>query len=345
MLTGSQLRATVESLFRVIRDRSSGDELAFLCPQCADSTGNRSVNLKTGLTNCWKCNQGGNFSSWARFLGYEVKDTGVVMARPIEELDLRGHRREAAPLPVIANISLPTGFTTCVAGRRSIYTDLILELAERKNLRAEDFFEAGVGYTKVNPRWEKFAIFPVKEYGQTVYYQGRTYCDVPGESTKLFPTRQEAPYSSKYWVYNIDALRASQASIVIAVESILNVLSLRWYLREQGVTDVVPVCIFKHYLSAPQARKLLAVPSLKEVCLMYDHDATRSSWEKSPMIADRIKVSVAAMPPGPGGHKNDPNDDVAAAWRAFEARGFSDGLTVLASRISSLGEIPAGRRI
>ena len=344
-MRGSNLKQAVESLFTVIKDRSSTDEVCFICPQpgCGDTTGNRSVNLKNGKTSCWRCNKGGDFVTWARFLGYTVKDDGVVAIRPIEEMDFRGRVQEESPLPVISDIRLPEGFVPCDPKRYSVYTELIMEMAVRKNLTPADFFEAGVGYTKAASRWEKFAIFPVKEYGRTVYFQGRTYCDVPGESTKQFPTRQEAPYSAKYWVYNIDAAREPGVHAVIAMESILNVLSMRWYMRELGVTDVVPVCIFKHYLSSPQARKLLAIPNIKEVCLLYDHDALRSSWEKSPMIGDRINVSVAQMPPGPGGKKNDPNDDVEAAWTAFEQRIRSDSISVLATQVNSLGEQPEAR--
>lgn len=345
-MTGPALRQTIESLFQVVRDRSTADEVVIMCPHpgCGDDTGNRSVNIKTGRTNCWRCNHGGNFISWARFLGYTVKDDGIIAIRPIDEMVFEGRDKEEAPLPVIADIALPSGFKVCDPKRYSVYTELIMEMAERKNLTAADFYEAGVGYTEQSARWEKFAIFPVREYGRTVYYQGRTYCDVPGESTKQFPTRQEAPHSAKYWIYNIDAARKPNVHTVIAMESILNVLSMRWYMRELGVTDVVPVCVFKHYLSAPQARKLTMIPNLREICLLYDHDALRSSWEKSPMISDRIRVSIAQMPPGPGGKKNDPNDDVETAWAAFETRLLSDGVSVLASRIGSLGEQVEARK-
>ena len=161
-----------------------------------------------------------------------------------------------------------------------------------------------------------------------VYYQGRTYVDVPRESTKRFPTREECPNSSKFWIYNIDELRKT-GGIALAMESILNVLTMRRFFRENGITGIVPVCIFKHYLSKPQARKILEVPNLKEICLLYDHDATRLAWEKTPMLSDRVSVTVAEMPPGPGGEKNDPNDDPVAAWAAFEARERSDALSIL----------------
>jgi len=327
-MKGLALRQTVESMFQIIKDRSTVDELCFLCPQpgCGDETGNRSVNLKTGKTNCWRCNKGGDFVAWARYLGYTITDEGVTQAEPLEEMNLDAPRDEEQPLPVIADVRLPQGFSFCHEHPHGVYTELIAEMAVRKNLAIEDFYEARVGYTKSDPLWEPYAIFPVIEDGRIVYYQGRTYVDVPGESTKRFPTRQECPASSKFWIYNIDELRASKG-IAIAMESILNVLTMRRFLRERSITGVVPICIFKHYLSKPQARKIVEISGLKEICLLYDHDATRSSWEKSPMITNRIPVTVAEMPPGPGGKKNDPNDDPVAAWEAFERRESSTMLT------------------
>lgn len=325
------LKQTVESMFDVIKDRSTRDELVFMCPQpgCGDQSGNRSVNLRNGKTNCWRCNKGGDFVAWAKFLGYEVEEEGSDQAVPLEDIDMSATRDHAVPLPVVQDVRLPKGFTYCHQKPKSIYTELIAEMAERKHLTIQDLMEAKVGFTKDDPKWEPYAIFPVFEYGRVVYWQGRTYCDVPGESTKRFPDRQECPNSSKFWIYNIDELRGSKAEIALAMESILNVLSMRRLFRELNITNITPICIFKHYLSKPQARKLLEIPSLKEICLLYDHDATRSSWEKSPMISDRITATVAEMPPGPGGEKNDPNDDPEAAWTAFEQREVSTTLSLL----------------
>ena len=267
--------------------------------------------------------------AWAKFLGYEVTEEGNNQAVPLEQLDLTATRDQEVPLPIVQDVRLPKGFTYCHAKPKSIYTELIAEMAERKHLTIEELMEFKVGFTKDDPKWEPYAIFPVIEHGRVVYWQGRTYVDVPGESTKRFPNRTECPNSSKFWIYNIDELRSTRAEIAMAMESILNVLSMRRLLYELNITNVTPICIFKHYLSKPQARKLLEIPSLKEICLLYDHDATRSSWEKSPMLSARITITVAEMPPGPGGEKNDPNDDPGAAWTAFEQREVSTAISAL----------------
>ena len=320
--------------FKVVSERSTSSEIVIICEQCGDTTGNRSVSVKTGLTNCFRCNVGGSFVWWARKLGYQIEDDLLPKnAAPIEHLNFNPSVDQRELLPVVADIKLPEGFTYCHAKPDSIYTKLIGKMAARKNLATVDFLEAKVGYTKICTKWEPYAIFPVTEYGRTVYYQGRTYVDVPGESTKLFPNRQEAPYGARYWIYGIDELRASKAPVAIVVESILNVLSLRRYMLENGLTGAAPVCIFKHYLSKPQARKLMQVKAVKEICLLYDHDAIQASWQKSPLLIDRVKTSVAEMPPGPGGEKNDANDDPAAAWQAFENRKVSDGRNALAANL------------
>jgi len=344
-MTGQTLRQTVESLFNVVRDRGTKEELYFVCPQpgCGDETGNRSVNLKTGKTNCWRCNKGGDFVRWAKFLGYEVTEDGSSQAVPIEDIDMSRNRNQTFIMPVPVTVRLPEGFTYCHAKPKSVYTELIGEMAERKHLSLADFFRAKVGFTRLDPKWEPYAIFPVFEFERVVYWQGRTYVDPPGESTKRFPDRQEVPNGAKFWIYGIDELRDGRSETVLVMESILNVLSMRRFFGQRGITNIVPVCVFKHYLSKPQARKLLMLPNLKEICLLYDHDATRNSWEKSPMVSDRLHVTIAEMPPGPGGEKNDPNDDPEAAWAAFEARKTSDLLSAV-SYLSLERPAPKPRR-
>jgi hypothetical protein len=221
---------------------------------------------------------------------------------------------------VIQEVELPKGFTPILRNPKSIYTKLITKMAHRKNLEYQDLTEAGVGYTMDDPRWEPFAIFPVYEYDTCVYFQGRTYVDVPGETTKRFPSRNQIKWGAGYWVYNIDTVRAVRPTTVIIVESILNVLSLRWKLRELGWSDVVPVCVFKHHLSQVQAIKLLRCKGVKEFCLLFDHDAIEKTWQSVGYIGNKVKVTVAEMPMKDGNKKLDPNDDVEAAIDAIEKR-------------------------
>ena len=123
-----------------------------------------------------------------------------------------------------------------------------------------------VGFTKdFASKWEPFAIFPGLEYDRIVYYQGRTYYDDPGMSTKRFPNRTEAPLSSKYWIYNIDALNGPGVRMAVVVESILNVLSLQKQFNLEGVTDMVPVCVFKHLVS----HKLCTLGNQRDVLADY----------------------------------------------------------------------------
>jgi len=262
---------------------------------------------------------------WARHLGYMVEE-GAIDSRPLQEINVQGWTPQASLSPVVRDISLPQGFRYCSDHPKSVYTKLIADMAERKNLSIADLLAAQVGFTKADPLWEPYAIFPVLDYGRTVYYQGRTYDDIPGQSTKRFPGRREALYGARYWVYGIDDLRRDKTPVAVVVESILNVLSLRRFMRENKLKGVTPVCVFKHYISGWQAQKLLELPFLHEVCLLYDHDATRDAWAKAPKISDRIDVSVAEMPPGPGGKKNDPNDDVVTAWQSFLDRRHVDAL-------------------
>jgi hypothetical protein len=317
-MTGALLKSQVETLFDVVAHKSTSVELAFICPQpgCTDKSGHRSVNLKTGKTGCFICNKGGDFVKWARYLGYPVKEE----QRIAQAADLTEVTYENFVIPYTADVSLPEGFIYCSDRPKAYYTELIGRMAVRKNLTLDDLVAAQVGFTRKDPFWEPYAIFPVNEFDQLVYFQGRTYIDEPGEGTKKFPTRKECPYSAKYWVYNLDEARQKKAETVIVVESILNVLSLKKKIEALGIENTVAICVFKHSVSKPQLEKIVRCRHIKEVCLLFDHDATRRSWDASRLLINRISLSVAEMPAGKDNKKLDPNDDVDAAWEAFLRR-------------------------
>jgi hypothetical protein len=321
-MRGQALKFTVESLFEVVKDRCTSDEVVIMCPVpgCNDQSGNRSVNLKNGKTFCWRCNIGGDFVKWARWTGYAVPDDGAAV-ETVEELhELLDPPKPKRLIPVISEISLPSGFRSCYDNPDSVYTREIGKMAVRKNLEPEDLVNAGVGYTMTDSKWGPFAIFPVLEYERIVYYQGRTYWDDPGMSTKRFPSRLEAPLSSKYWIYNIDALQAKCVRTAVVVESILNVLSLQKEFAERGITDMVPVCVFKHMVSKTQFYKLLRYKNLEEICLLFDLDAIDLAWKDAKEIDSMITVTIAEMPMSDVNRKLDPNDDVKAALAAIQNR-------------------------
>lgn len=322
------IKTTAESLFDVVKGRSTAVELVVICPvpSCGDRSGNRSINLKTGATNCWRCNKGsGNFFAWCRSLGYDVDEgeSASISRSDTEELIDSIGARDKKFIPIVSKIALPSGFTQIGKTPRSVYERSIGKMAVKKNLSYEDLFEAKVGFTRDNPRWEPYAIFPVIEWDIVAYYQGRKYSPRPGEATKLFPTKTEAPLGSRYWVYNIDELRKG-GEIAIIVESILNVLSLRKRLKELGIEGVVPVCVFKHAVSDAQAAKIAAVKSVKEVCIMFDLDAKSASWSEARKLSSSMRrVSIAEIPDVGKGKTLDANDDVDLALEAFANRSTS----------------------
>ena len=338
MMIGQTLRAEIERTFQVVPQRSTPHELWFLCPECNDKTGHRSVNLSTGMTFCFRCNKGshnkGSFIAWAKSLGYSFSADPLENTLPLETLlELQA---TAESLPPILPVKMPRGFTPIEKEPDCAYSRFIRKMAERKNLLLEDFIEAGAGFTRSDPRWEPFCVFPVTELNTPVYYQGRTYVDEPGKSTKLFPSRDTVKYGAAYWVYNIDALDRPEVNIAIVVESVLNVLSLRWKLRELGWASIVPVCVFKHAISRWQVQKLLSRPHLQEVCLFFDHDAIAQTWRNVGGMVNAKTITIAEMPLLGDNRKADPNDDVEAAIRAFEARKIA---RVGASTSASMGRL------
>lgn len=317
----TQLRQQIEQFFDVVGVNTSTGELTFICPECGDKKGHRSVNLKTGMTFCFRCGKGdagrGHVIAWAKSLGFNLD--GGTFSVPMEDL-FKEDASTDVYIPLAAKVNLPKGFTSLEEAPNTVRSRLIGEMAERKNLSFETLRDAGVGFTRIDPLWEPFAIFPVVEWGVTVYYQGRTYVDVPGEPTKKFPSRNEVPYGAANWLYNFDELRRKKAPTVMVVESILNVLSLREELAYRRIENVVPVCVFKHHISKVQLLKLVRMNYVKELCFLFDHDAIDKVWSSVGNLGNRVRMTVAEMPAVDGNKKLDPNDDVLAAMQAFDAR-------------------------
>lgn len=318
MAVDYQIRQAVESLFEVVPSRSTVHEIAFICPEpgCGDKSGNRSVNIRTGKTSCWRCGKGGDFKRWAARLGFTVEYDDMPSVKVSELATILDTLESDAPRATgfSTGVPLPRGFVSLADEPDSVFSKWIGRMAVRKQLTLEDFVRAGVGFTRDDALWEPFAIFPVVEWGKTVYYQGRTYNEDPGEKTKRFPSRTECPMSSRYWVYNIDELRL-KGGIAIIVESILNVLSLKRELEFRGITGCVPIAVFKHSISREQAAKIIACKGLKEICMMYDDDALPSIYKECHKLVNNIKITYVKMP-----RKVDANDDARLAVDLFEKR-------------------------
>lgn len=327
-MNGQSLISEVHSLFQVVPDRSTKEELIIICPEpgCGDKNGNRSINVKSGKTNCWRCNKGGHFVRWARGLGYSIEE-GETQSVSIDTLELLSDEidnTDRTYMPKSISTPLPRGFVPLRDEPESGYAYLIGKMAKKKKLSLEAFSAAGVGFTRDSERWEPYAIFPVYEWDTIVYYQGRTYVDIPGESTKRFPSKNEVKFGSSCWVYNLDEARESRAHTVIVVESILNVMSLRQELTKRGITGTVPVAVFKHSVSAMQERKIMAIRSIREICMMYDADATLSALKEGRKFMNRCRFSVADIPRHEDGKTQDANDNAALAVDRFLERQFYD---------------------
>lgn len=324
-MSPNRLRQEIGSLFTVVKERCTNEEIYIVCPVpgCPDKTGNRSINLKTGKTYCWHCRDKskGNFFGWAKHLGYTVSQEEAHQVSREELAALIERKEEREPLtPLPVDLKLPAGFKLLSENRKSCYWRFIREMAERKNLTIEDFEAVGAGFVREGA-WEPFCIFPVREYGQLVYYQGRTYDDEGVEVTKKFPNKRDVPLGSKYWVYNLNALAPATVEVAIIVESVLNVLSLRKRLPEW----MIPVGTFTHHISRSQLAKFLRFKHVKEFCLLYDSDSTADAWDAADHMAGKLPISVAVMPTGQNSDgtvrvTNDANDDVEAALEAISQR-------------------------
>ena len=311
-------RATVENVFEVVPDRCTDEEITFLCPEssCHDKSGNRSVNLRSGQTNCWRCNIGGDFVKWASRLGIVIEKEEFQVSEDSVVTELHAALNKPVKKAVYAiEVDLPDGFRPLEEGSRAYAAKRIARMAARKRLTMQDFIAAGVGHTDGNRAWDDYAIFPVTEWNKVVYYQGRTYDDPDYGSTKKFPSRQICPYGSRNWVYGIDEARYAHG--VIVVESILNVLSLRKELFARGIENVVPVAIFKHKISTEQAIKLAGLRHATEVCLMFDSDAIADAYAAlgTNSLPVGVKRSVVEMPT-----KVDANDDAVMAVNLWQKR-------------------------
>ena len=215
-MNSAALRYLVELHFQIVPHRSTQTELCFLCPEpgCHDVSGHRSVNLTNGLTHCFKCQKGGHIIPWLHRHGIQVEADTLVSLGQTKQASLHDEVESLLEPPRTygennRNLTLPRGFIplSSPAAKESAYYKLIAKMANRKNLHISDFISAGAGFTREDPHWEPYVIFPVLLGGRVVYFQGRTYVDVPGRPTKRFPNRTVAPMGASHWIYDMDELR------------------------------------------------------------------------------------------------------------------------------------------
>jgi hypothetical protein len=332
-----QIVRYIETHFQVVRERSTKSELCFICPSCGDQTGHRSVNLTSLLTNCWRCgSRDGHVAWWLRKIGHDLPDCyqdeseGYISAEDAAQ----ALRRAAASLdhpptpkrPCYPPVELPRGFIALAddeplpGKKHSVYWKMAARLAERKNLSIEDFVAAGAGFTRQDDLWERYLIYPIRMYGLKVYFQGRLFDEEAGENTKRFPHRGQIGTGMGQVLYNHDALKGGKCAVI--VESILNVLSLKKALEQAGLRDLAPVSSLHAGLTKDQLR-LLRAAKLREICLLFDADATGKAWDLAKLVKwelSSVIVTVAEMPANPDNPTLDPNDDVQAAMHALESR-------------------------
>jgi hypothetical protein len=198
---------------------------------------------------------------------------------------------------------------------------MIGEMAVRKNLEPEDLVEAGVGFTREHPVWEKFAIFPVNRV--------RPHRLLPRAHLRGRAGRhdQAVPHGAGGQVWG--ALLALQS---------------RRAAPDQGPTgdrggvdsqrDLSPQIFPADWLHRGGARgrfqapgqpeqfyKLSKLKTVRDVCLLFDHDAIGHAWKDARQFVGRFKISVAEMPAGAENNARlDPNDDVELAWEVFQKR-------------------------
>jgi hypothetical protein len=321
-----QLKSEIAANFQIVKDRSNDEEICIICPVpgCGDKNGNRSINVKTLHTNCWRCGskQPHHVKTLFQSVGLEFEDNHIL--EPSELLEMLRPKPGKVLTPV-QDVPLPEGFELLSENRDSCYWRFCREMAERKHLSIEDLEEAQAGFTRFG-NWEPFCIFPVIEGPRIVYYQGRRYSDEGEEKTKKFPSRKEVPWGVRYWIYNLEAISPPAVELVIIVESILNVLSLKRRLRELGLLEtIVPICVFSHYISQSHLTKMKAYKHIKDWCILFDSDSTELAHTTAMALNPLLPTSVAEMPHGKNSDgsprlTNDANDDVDAALRAIDAR-------------------------
>lgn len=344
-MTTNSLRAVLMSAGFDVVD-SSESEVVIICPVkgCGDTKGKCSVNADTLKVHCWRCTNGGNLKKWAKRLGVEI-DVAEESAT-LKEVDGLSQAIDDVTRvrpAYFTDIALPEDFKKLRDNRGSIEHKWIGRMATRKNLTVEDFEAVGAGYVETGS-WEGYCIFPVEQYGNVCYYQGRTYNERAGEITKKFPSREVCPLSSKHWVYGIDEARVTKATNIIIVESILNVLSLRKELKRLGIEGVAPVAVFKHSISREQSLKLASLRHCKDFCLLYDPDATlvalRGVRAQSSIPIKLITVAEMPWEELPDGTKKgiDANDNARIGVKMWKNR-ISGGKTGLRSMELLLQEI------
>lgn len=256
---------------------SNGKEISVNCIWCSpkDYKKKLTVNAKTGLFHCWRCNEKGNFFAFVKAYGKTTEEphnfllgteiSGVVRSTEIE-----------------TQISYPEYFRfLSESSSKSLIACSYFRYLFERGLSLNDIDYYNIGFCNVG-KFNKRVIVPVYKDNSLVSYIARTITDI--KPKVLTPSSLPGTHGIKDYVFNID--RAKETKVLYIGEGVFDAISL-------GVSGIA---LFGKEATRHQLATIINVfPRRVVICL--DGDAYKYSVKLAQQLMLHISdIRVAKLP-------------------------------------------------
>jgi|ERR1035437_3442754 DNA primase len=255
---------------------SNGKEISVNCIFCSpkDYKKKLTVNSKSGLFHCWKCNETGNFYKFNKSYGKSDIDPNLFLAgssfsRPIKAIENE------------TQVSYPDGFRFLSDSHTSIVAKPYFKYLLDRGLTMSDIDYYSIGYCPLGKLAQRVVV-PVFKQEVLMSYIARS---IGKELPKvLTPHSLPGSHGIKDFVFNLD--RAKETKLLYIGEGVFDAIAL----------GVHGICLFGKEATKKQLGEIINVHPKRIVCSL-DGDAYKYNLRlASQLLLHCPDVRVAKFP-------------------------------------------------
>lgn len=235
---------------------SNGKEISVNCHWCSpkDYKKKFTINSKSGLGHCWKCNETANFYKFSKAYGKTTEDLGKFLL----SREFSGHSNA---IEIETQIPYPEDFRFLADSRKTQNSANYFEYLYSRGLTDEDIDYYSLGYCHYGKLYGRVVV-PVFKDEKLVSYIARTIGDAIPKV--LTPKSQPGTHGIKDYVFNLE--RAKETKLLYVGEGVFDAIAL----------GVHGICLFGKEATKKQIAEILnCKPRRIVVCL--DGDAYKYS--------------------------------------------------------------------
>lgn len=259
------------------------------CPYCGKSQ-HMGVIFGNRITSfvCFKCSEKGTIFRLLKHIGklHVIRDFQTIhIDRPVENKILVRNSEIEIDL-TMEEKDLPIGY-------RRIYSN---EYLEGRNFTEQQFQIFPVGMTKIEPKFDKYLIFPIEDENKKIIgYIARTTLTKEAIIKKERGGKKYLRYKNSLntdfskWLYGLNELNNTET--VILVEGIFDKYNVDRLMKLYDDDEIKCCACFGKKVSLAQIYRLQQ-KGVKNIIIIYDNDAVYESKRYSFELAKYFNVSV-----------------------------------------------------